>query len=95
MPNVDKWLAEAAQIARRDPPKVNSDVVLERIAVVASPTMSLPNNDMRWVMACAAAAALLGGVGFDAVLAQKVENSNPTWISLPSAISPSRLLMGS
>lgn len=94
MPNVDQWLADAAQIARRDPPTIKSDVVLERIAVVASPTMSLPNHDMRWVMACAAAAALLGGVGFDVVFAQKVETSSATWISSPSAISPSRLLMG-
>ena len=88
MVDIDKWLADAANLTKNADAPVNSDKVLQRISASTSPASSalaLARHDARLAMLCAAVAAIVALAGLDSIAAKAWEQPVATWISAPPA----------
>ena len=97
MVDIDKWLADAANLTKNADAPVNSDKVLQRISASTSPessALALARHDARLAMLCAAVAAIVALAGLDSIAAKAWEQPVATWISAPPAASPFGLLVG-
>ena len=97
MVDVDKWLADAANLTKREVAPVDSDKVMRQIGSISSPlssSLALARQDARLTMLCAAVAAIVALAGLDSIASKAWEQPVTTRIAAPPAASPFGLLVG-
>ncbi|BDR09403.1 CnrY/NccY family anti-sigma factor [Comamonas thiooxydans] len=97
MVDVDKWLADAANLTKREVTPIDSDKVMQQIGFISSPassSLALARLDARLMMLCAAVAAIVALAGLDSIASKALEQPVTTWIAAPPAASPFGLLVG-
>ncbi|MBB3105081.1 CnrY/NccY family anti-sigma factor [Azomonas macrocytogenes] len=94
MANLDDWLVKAAQLTNVEPSQASLEKLEQRLATEPSPRIFAARREFRRTLLCTTVAALLGFTGSGALVNAALAPFTPTWLSAPSAISPSVLLVG-